>query len=87
MAERRTTINDQTGKTVNGVLLDVTESTERFSEVLLEDGTSLKTKMTVIQAVRVDDSWDDENNPIYVLKSQHVVMVSHAPDELKRVTQ
>ena len=74
--EKRKTVRDATGQLVEGVEVGVTESIERFSDVKLEDGTTIKTKLSVISAVRSDDKFDAEGNPLYIVKSQNVVVVA-----------
>ena len=63
--------------------INIVESTDRFSEVKLEDGTILKTKMVALSVARVQDQWDAEGNPIYELRSQNVV-VPECPPNLKK---
>ncbi len=76
-------IKDKFGKMIEGFDIGVTESIGRFSEITLDDGTILKTKMDVLQAVRIDDKWDNEGNPLYVIKAQNIVTVVKSPEELK----
>ena len=87
MPERQTKVRDAQGNLVEGVVVSVTESTERFSDVKLADGTLLKTKLSSLEAIRVKDQWDADGNPVYILKSQNVVAVSESPNELKRSVQ
>ena len=87
MTERQVRVRDQEGNLVEGVVVSVVESIERFSEVRLEDGTMLKTKLSPVEAVRVNGQWDADGSPIYVLKTQNVVAVSESPSNLKRTVQ
>ena len=82
MADRRKSV-DMFGMSSDGVLIDIVESIDRFSEVKLADGTTLKTKMVALEAVRLDNQWDAEGNPVYHLKSQNIV-VADAPLHLKK---
>lgn len=84
MAERSRTVQDAFGRNVEGRDVDISESTERFSELRLEDGTILRVKPSVLQVTRLVEQWDPEGNPIYVVRSQNLVLVSEAPAELKR---
>ena len=84
MSSRTKTIKDQFGVDVSGVLVDVEESTERFSDVRLNDGTLLRTKLSVIEAVRTDGKYDDDGNPIYVVKSANVITIVEVSEELKK---
>ena len=83
MEVRRKQIKGPSGKLVDGTIIDIDESTEKFSEVKLKDGTILKVKVVAFEAVRIDDQWDQEGNPMYVLKSQTVVSVSESPQHLR----
>ena len=82
MVERKRNVPGSAGNLKEGTVVDVEESTERFSEVRLGDGTILKTKLTVVEVVRIDDEWDSDGNPAYVVKSGNVVVVSESPPEL-----
>ena len=67
------------GETVEGTFIGVIESTERFTDIKLEDGTILKAKVSVAEVARVDGRWDDDGNPLYFLKSQTVITVAKSP--------
>lgn len=84
MAERRKTIPDPEGNPVEGVVVDVNESTERFSEVSLTDGTKLRIKPVVTEALRQDGKWDSEGNPKYLFRTANVVAIVDAPATLKQ---
>ena len=87
MTERSRTVQDAFGRNVEGRDVDISESTERFSELRLEDGTILRIKPSVLQVTRLVEQWDPEGNPIYVVRSQNLVLVSEAPAQLKRKSQ
>lgn len=70
-----------------GTEVRVTESTERWSEVTLEDGTVFRLKPTVLFAVRVDGEYDPQGNPAYVLNAQPVIMIVSTPPELRKGAQ
>ena len=67
-----------------GTEVSVVESTERWSEVTLEDGTVFRLKPTVISAVRIDGEYDLEGNPMYALKAQPLVSLVSVPEHLRR---
>ena len=83
MAETRMMVGPS-GMPVEGTVIDILESRERFSEIRLADGTILKTKMVSVEVVRMKDHWDPDGNPVYHVKSQNLVVASVVPDELKR---
>lgn len=83
MAEKKTTVQLPNG-TFEGFEVPVLESTERWTEIALEDGTKLRVKPTVLAAIRVTGQYDQEGNPMYALKSSQVMMVSSAPEHLRK---
>ena len=78
MTKSRRTVTGPTGESLSGVPVGIKESTERFSELTLEDGTILKTKVVAVDAIRLDGK-DGDGNPMYVLRSQTVVTVVDSP--------
>ncbi len=86
MSEKIVEIRDELGGTIRGVRVQIARSVEQFSTIELEDGTVLKTKISAIEALRVHDSWDEEGNPVYVLRRNEVVSIVKAPDNLKNMT-
>lgn len=69
---------------MDGSEIAVSESTEKWSEVTLEDGTVLRIKPSVLSAIRIDGQYDPEGNPAYLIKAQQVVMVVSAPVHLRK---
>lgn len=72
----------------DGSVRSVTElgyrpSAEYWNEYLADDGTVIRVKLVVTEIMRVDDQYDPEGNPTYILKSSNVTAIS-APDELRR---
>jgi len=72
------------GRMVDGFEVPVVESTERWTEIKLEDGSVLRLKPTIISAVRVSGQYDPDGNPMYALKATNAMVVAEAPDHLKR---
>ena len=84
MEERKVTVNyPSESDKADAFEVDITQSIERMTDVELADGTILKTKLSVLSAARVDNQHDNEGNPIYVLKTNQILIVSHAPAHLK----
>jgi len=74
-----------TNEEVNAYEVGVAESTEKWSEFTLEDGTVLKMKVTLGGAHRVVGKYDPvTGNPMYTLQAMPQVMMGHIPDELKK---
>lgn len=56
---------------------------EDWNEYDLDDGSTVRVKLLVSEIVRLTDKFDQEGNPVYVIKSGNIVFVK-APDHLKR---
>ena len=79
---RTTRINFQ-GKECEAEYVDIGTNSEHWNQYLLEDGTVVKMKLVATDVLRLVGEYDDERNPIYVIKSKNIVSVS-VPDHLKR---
>lgn len=66
-----------------GSVVPITSAKESFSEYTLEDGTTLKMRPAVVEVVRLDETWDDEGNPTYLVRSAQIMTVE-APPGLRR---
>ncbi len=84
--ERKKKIPLPDGTFVEGTIMPFQAGGEHWNEYLVEDGSVLRVKLVATEVVRVDDYYDEEGNPIYVLNSTNVLTVS-APDYLKRKDQ
>jgi hypothetical protein len=73
------------GKQFPGQTIEFEGVAEPFSQYKLADGTSVKVKMIMVDAVRLD-THDDQGNPIYQFQFQQVIGII-APDDLKRKPQ
>ena len=59
-------VKDQkTEDMVDGEIIEIVEAKEPFCYVTLKDGTMITSKLSVTQAIRLADRWDDEGNPVY----------------------
>ena len=64
-------------------LVDVAQANEKWSELLLEDGTVLKIKIVVKKIFRAKGLYDPMKNPVYAVESENVITVD-APDSLRQ---
>ena len=64
-------------------LIEVTTSSEPWSTYLLADGTTMKQKVVLSEVWRVIDEYDNEGNPVYLLKSNGIINIQ-PPEDLKR---
>jgi len=62
----------------------IVESTERWTEVKLEDGSILRVKPTVMAAARIEGQFDQDGNPMYALRTTQTMMVSSTPEHLRK---
>jgi len=74
------------GELKDAELMEVQRSNEQWSECLLGDGSVIKLKAVVTEIWRIVGEYDNEGNPIYVVKSRNVVTVT-SPDELRKPPQ
>lgn len=80
--ERRRKVPYQ-GKQCDGIEVPIKSSGELWSEYLLEDGTVIRIKMIMTDVIKVENEYDAEGTPVYVLKSTMISSVS-APEELRK---
>jgi hypothetical protein len=73
------------GKTVEGIDLDFKTQKEEWNEYQVNDGTIIRMKVVVTNIARVIDKYDNDGNPIYVVKSSNVLTVS-APEKIRKGT-
>jgi len=56
---------------------------EDWNEYQLMDGSVLKMKLVVAEVYRIENVYDEENNPVYQVKSTNLLVVK-SPDALKK---
>ncbi len=56
---------------------------EDWNEYNLDDGTRIKLKPIAVNFIRIKDEFDNEGEPVYLVKASNVLSVS-APENLKR---
>lgn len=72
------------GTIVEFVTVEVKESNERWSELVLEDGSRFKFKVNIVSAERAIDKFDFNGNPIYRIKTSPTIVPENIPNELKK---
>ena len=60
-------------KMVEGHDIPVAESTERWSEITLQDGTVFRAKINVSSAIKLTGRLDAQGNPVYMINAAPVV--------------
>ena len=84
MPEEKVSFTDNLGQTQTGTRVAIEESIERFSIVKLADGSVVEIKMGVIEAVRLDNLWDERGNPVYSIRKSDIITTISAPNDRKR---
>jgi hypothetical protein len=79
--KRRTRLPD--GREVDATEIGFRSSGEHWNEYLVDDGTVIRIKIIATEVVRIDDEYDADGNPVYVVKSGNVMAIS-APEDLRR---
>lgn len=85
MVGRRRQVPGPNGSTVEGSIVNVQETTERWTDVRLVDGTTFRIKVSVSEVVRLDDQWDKEGNPVYSVSSNTVIDAVESVDIVKHM--
>lgn len=81
--EQESIVNFQ-GRDHRGVPVEVNQANEHWNQYLLEDGSILKLRTVVLQAVRLIGEYDADGNPVYVVKSNTIVAVPSSPEALRK---
>ena len=79
--------NTKTGKLQDGHIVKVIEAREPFSYLVLEDGTEVTMRTTVVQVVRLIGEFDDKGNPTYNFDMSGTITVNSPPELKKSATE
>lgn len=71
------------GEEVTAQPIDINQSSEYWNQYLLDDGSILKMKLVATKVLRIEDRYDNEANPVYLVQSTNVLTVN-APANLKK---
>lgn len=71
------------GRTVEGAVIRFQDAGEHWNEYLVDDGTVIRVKLVATEIVKVEGEWDQLGNPLYIVGSTNLAVVS-SPDHLKR---
>jgi hypothetical protein len=85
--QRKVEVTLPTGEKAFGIEIQVEESSERWSEFTLQDGTVIRAKLMVTSAVRVDGQFDAVGNPLYQANLAPVMSVVSVPDQYRKKVQ
>ncbi len=70
------------GRLIDGEEVGFREVEERWNEYELTDGTKIRIKLILTKVIRLDE-YNPDNDPVYVIGSQNV-LVTDVPPALKR---
>lgn len=71
------------GHEVDAVIVDTSQTNERWNEYLLDDGTVLKVKLVLTNVTRLENCYTPQGEPVYAIQSTTVVS-TNAPQELRK---
>lgn len=71
------------GGEADATLMPFQVGNESWNEYLLEDGTVLRVKLVATEIMRVDNAYNGDGDPVYLIKSQNVV-ASSVPEKLRK---
>ena len=83
----KVTVPLPTGGTAEGIEVQVEESSEKWSEFTLQDGTVSRAKVTLTSAVRVDTVYDPMGYPLYQTNLTPVLSIVSVPANLRKKVQ
>ncbi len=83
MPERKVKVNVPGLGLVDGTEVQILESLDRWTEVKLDDGTTLRVKPIVVSVARIDGRYDQNGNPMYALQASQA-MTANSPDHLRQ---
>lgn len=75
------------GKKVDAWDVPIEESTERWTELRLEDGSVLRAKPVISTVQRIDSHKDQAGNPIYAITATIALSVVSGPTKLNPKVQ
>ena len=81
MAERKVKFQ-MSGEDVEAWDVPIEESTERWTELTLEDGAILRVKVVVSNVLRIPGKKDNDGNPLYAIKSTNALVLLSGPTKL-----
>ena len=84
MSERRISVTLPSGEKAEAVEVQVDESTERWSEFQLQDGTVIRVKATILSAARIEGQYDATGNPAYQMNISPVVTIVSVPERFRK---
>lgn len=70
---------DPNGNNVKVWNVGIKKANEQYSMIEMGDGGQLLIKATPTEVFRIQDTSDDRGNPLYIVRSQTIVVVNQKP--------
>lgn len=83
MPERRKTVQDSSGATKEGLVVDIQKITASPTIVDLADGTRITLQITLNEAIRIVDEWGPDGSPQYNVEVGATMKID-APPALRK---
>ena len=83
MPERKVTL-PMGNLNLDGHEVPIRQKTEGIYEYELEDGSVIRLGLVITQIIRMDDTYDNDDNPIYIVKHGIVTTTVSAPPDRRR---
>ena len=64
--------------------VEIVEAKEPWCEYLLADGTKIRVRHVLGAIFRAKNIYNDSGEPLYITRSQNVVIAVEVPDEIRR---
>ena len=81
--ERKRNVTGPDGQEHDAEVLSYQTRGEHWNEYLIDDGTVLRIKLVLTEVIRVEDQYDAQGNPVYVVNSTNVV-TADSPARIRR---
>ena len=72
------------GRQVEAVNIPIKTAEEPFTRIRLTDGTTLTMRMTIVEALRLNDRWNKDGQPIYTVTCSGSMSIASPPELLKK---
>ena len=84
---KKTKLTLPDGRTVVAERMSIEASSEGFTDILLEDQTTIRLKVVATGAFLIEGLWDTSGDPSYLVNNQVLVSVRDCNENLRRTEQ
>jgi hypothetical protein len=78
---RKRKLKTPDGNEIEAIELSFQNVREHWNEYLLDDGTILKLKPVATEVFKVPGQYDQDGNPMYIIRSRNVLVVNAQEQE------